>query len=100
MIGTKDHSSTERESTGENEEDLEVLPRSESTIELKAITPHLDGSLRLHTTGSQDKLRISMLNMISTSKRRLLLLILLLIATNQGTNGFQQWPNLFAIIMA
>lgn len=99
-IDTKDHCLQEHVSTEKNAVDTEDSHPLGSTIEVKAITPHMDGSLKLHTTGSQVKLRTLIHAMSMGSKRRLLLVILSLILIDQFTHfDLQQASQLWAYLL-
>ena len=99
-INTKDHSISEQASIEKNEVDTEDLLPLESTIEVKAITPRMDGSLKLHMTSSQVKLRTLIHAMSMGSKRRLLLLMLSLILIDQCTHfDLQQTSQLWRYLI-
>ena len=100
VIDTKHHSSDAPESTDRNEVTVSGLRQRESMTDPQEITDPTDGYLRLHMTDSQVNLTAYSPNTTSRLRRRLLLLILFLIATNQGTDGFQQWPDLLALIVS
>lgn len=100
MIDTKHPSSDAQESTDRNEVTVSGLRQRVSMTDQQEITDHTDGYLRLHMTDSQVNLTAYSPNTTSRLRRRLLLLILFLIATNQGTDGFQQWPDLLTLIVS